>query len=125
MVRSATEQRVGSWLGYSAQMRLPDMRGDFAANRDPYIAVQIVDMDKTESERRSSLMRAAHTGQTESEQSGDSGGQSSAPVKGLQAQRDAAFERYEAYKRNLVSQEPDRSLHRKPYQAPRYSGPSM
>ena len=95
MAKSAANETHGSWLSFAAQMRLPNIRRAFDLNRDPHIAAQLNDLDKTEAQRRAAL--SADPGQT-SEDDGDqsgSGSGESAPPKNLKAQRNAAFQSYQ------------------------------
>ena len=42
----------GRWLANEAAAALPDLRRAFDLNRDPLIRVQLLDLEKTEAERR-------------------------------------------------------------------------
>lgn len=111
MVKSFASEVFGSWLSFDAQMRLPNVRRAFDQNRDPMIAAQMKDMEKTESERR----RVVASDQTES----DSGS------GGLAAQRDAAFQSHKRFRHSNPASEQNNGPAYKPRHAPRYSGPSL
>ena len=52
MVKSYTNQVHGGWLKAQAQAALPKIGREFDVNRDPDIAAQRRDLDKTEAQRR-------------------------------------------------------------------------
>ncbi len=52
MVKSYAYQAQGDWLSAQAERDLPYLRRSFDMNRDPYIAAQLRDMEKSESQRR-------------------------------------------------------------------------
>ncbi|NQW09354.1 MAG: hypothetical protein HQ481_05650 [Alphaproteobacteria bacterium] len=49
---SFARDRLGPWLDAGVLQRTPQMHRQFDLNRDPLIARQIADLDKTEAERR-------------------------------------------------------------------------
>ncbi|WP_417518009.1 hypothetical protein [Minwuia sp.] len=54
---SLARKILGQWLSTPALSRLPNVRRQFDLNRDPYIARQILDQEKSESQRRSDTAR--------------------------------------------------------------------
>ncbi|MBI1208202.1 MAG: hypothetical protein GC191_13065 [Azospirillum sp.] len=49
---SAARDIDGPWLSPPATMRLPALRRSFDLNRDPYVALQLADLEKSEQQRR-------------------------------------------------------------------------
>ena len=136
MVKSPANEVYGDWLSYEAQMALPTVKRDFDMNRDPHIAAQLRDMDKTEAERRRALLQLKQQNKaqrqtplsksqdTEGKQSGGSG--SFKPNQGwLIQQRDQSFASYQQYQKTTPqSQEQDNAQTHQPRHTPRYSMPS-
>lgn len=59
---SAATRMTGGWLSPQAQAALPSVHRAFDINRDPFIAAQLADLDKTEAQRREETGRQEQTG---------------------------------------------------------------
>jgi len=59
---TSSSQIYGPWITPEKLAAIPELRREFDLNRDPLIALQIADLDKTEAERRRENSAASGSG---------------------------------------------------------------